>query len=60
MLFKGVLLDKKPEYVARLENGVLVAGFDDGTAIDSSGGNYRLVAEYDDDENMISQCWQPV
>lgn len=58
MLLNGVLLDKKPEYVAQLENGVIVTGFSDGTAIDSDGSTYRLIAEYDTDENMISQAWQ--
>ncbi len=59
MLLNGVLLEQKPEYVAELENGVLVTGFSDGTALDSHGGIYRLIAEYDTDENMISQAWQP-
>lgn len=59
MLLNGVLLEQKPEYVAKLENGVLVTGFSDGTAIDSYGSTYRLIAEFDIDENMISQAWQP-
>ena len=60
MLLNGVLLEQKPEYIVRLENGVIITGFSDGTAIDSAGSTYRLVAEYDNDENMISQSWQPI
>ena len=60
MLLNGVLLEQKPEYIARLENGAIITGFSDGTAIDSAGSTYRLVAEYDNDENMISQSWQPI
>lgn len=58
MILKGILLENRPEYIARLENGVIITGFSDGTAIDSAGTTYRLVAEYDEDENMISQTWQ--
>lgn len=60
MLLYGSLLDKRPEYLAKLENGVIITGFSDGTAIDSAGTTYRLVAEYDEDENMIFQAWKPV
>ena len=58
MLLNGTLIEKKPEYIAKLENGVIVTGFSDGTAIDSAGSAYRLITEYDNDENMISQAWQ--
>lgn len=60
MILKGILLENRPEYIARLENGVIITGFSDGTAIDSAGTTYRLVAEYDEDENMISQTWQTI
>ena len=60
MLLYGSLLDKRPEYLAKLENGVIITGFSDGTAIDSYGVTYCLVAEYDSDENMIFQAWKPV
>ena len=60
MLLNGVVLNLKPEYVAQLENGVLITGFSDGTALDSDGKRYKIIAEYDNDENMISQSWQPI
>ncbi len=60
MLHNGVILDIKPEYIAELENGTLITGFSDGTALDSFGNRYKLITEFDDDENMISQVWQPI
>ena len=60
MLLNGVLLEERPEYVAKLENGVFITGFSDGTAIDSDGHTYNLIAEYDSDENMIFQAWKTV
>ena len=58
MLLNGVLLEKKPEYIAKLENGVTVTGFADGTAMDSQGNIYRLKTEFDEDDNMVFQGWQ--
>ena len=60
MLINGNLREQKPEYVAELENGIIITGFSDGTAIDSYGSTYHLIAEYDSDENMIFQAWEHI
>ena len=57
MLLNGILFDNRPEYAAKLESGVLIVGFDDGTATGSDGKTYRHIMKFDSDENVIADGW---
>ncbi|MBQ3604599.1 MAG: hypothetical protein IJA02_12245 [Clostridia bacterium] len=58
MLLKSVFFDSTHEYIAKLENGVFIMGYSDGTATGTDGNRYRHIVELDDDENIIKDGWE--
>lgn len=58
MLLKSVFFDSTHEYIAKLENGVYIIGYADGTAFGTDGNRYRHVVQFDDDENIIADGWK--
>jgi len=60
MLHKSIFFDSSHEYVAKLENGVYIMGFSDGTAIGSDGRQYRHIIQFDREDNIISDGWEIV
>lgn len=45
-------------YTAKLENGVIVHTFDDGTAVGNDGKNYRVVTHFDENEEVVTDGWK--
>ena len=58
MLLKSVFFDSTHEYIAKLENGVYIMGYANGTAIGTDGNRYRHVVHFDDEENIIEDGWE--
>ncbi len=58
MLHKSVFFDSSHEYVAKLDNGVYIIGFSDGTALGTDGKRYRHTVELDADDNIIADGWK--
>jgi len=58
MLHKSVFFDSTHEYVAKLDNGVYIMGFADGTAAGTDGKHYRHIVEFDADDNIITDGWK--
>lgn len=59
-MHKEIFCDNNHMYVAVLDNGSFIIAYEDGTATDLNGNRYRLIIQYDDDENIISEAWQLV
>ena len=57
MLHKSVFFDSVHEYVAKLDNGVYIIGYSDGTAVGSDGKKYRHIVELDNDDNIVADGW---
>ena len=57
MLLKSVFFDSTHEYIAKLENGVYIIGYADGTAIGTDGKRYRHIVQFDE-ENIIADGWK--
>ena len=51
---------KKYMYTAVLENGVTITAYEDGTATDNEGGQYRLISHLDENEEVVIDGWQQV
>ena len=45
-------------YKARLENGVVIYAFEDGTASGSDGNKYRVVTHLDEDDEVVTDGWE--
>ena len=58
MLHKSVFFDSVHEYVAKLDNGVYIIGYSDGTAVGTDGKQYRHIVHFDADDNIIADGWQ--
>lgn len=58
MLLKCSFFDSGHEYVAKLENGVYIIGYADGTALGTDGHKYLHICRYDENEEIISEGWQ--
>ena len=54
MLHKSVFFDSVHEYVAKLDNGVYIIGYSDGTAVGTDGKHYRHIVEFDADDSIIT------
>ena len=60
MLYKSVFFDSSHEYVARLDNGVYIIGYADGTALGTDGRQYRHIVRFDADDNITDDGWMSV
>ncbi len=58
-MFKEIFYDSNHMYVAVLDNGSFIIAYEDGTATDLQGRKYRHIAEYDENEVMILDGWEP-
>ncbi len=45
-------------YKAKLENGVVIYAFDDGTASGDDGSKYRVVTHLDEDDEVVTDGWE--
>lgn len=59
-MFKEIFYDSTHMYVAILDNGAFIIAYEDGTAIDLCGNRYRHVIEYNENDIIISDYWQPI
>ena len=59
-MLKEKFYDNNHMYVAVLENDTFIIAYEDGTAKDLQGNLYRHICEYDENENIIADGWQPI
>ena len=60
IMLKEISYDNTHSYVAVLDNGTFIIAYGDGTAKDLQGNLYRHICEYDENENIIADGWQPI
>lgn len=51
---------KKYMYTAVLENGANITAYEDGTATDNEGRQYRLISHLDENEEVIIDGWKQI
>ena len=47
-------------FTIKLENGVTLHTFDNGTGIGSDGKNYRVVTHLDEEDEVVTDGWEAV
>ena len=59
-MLKEVYYDSNHMYIAKLESGEFIIAYENGTAIDLNGRRYRLVSHLDENEEVITDGWEPI
>lgn len=47
-------------HTAKLENGVIINAYDNGTADGNDGRKYRVVTHLDEEEEVVVDGWEPI
>ena len=59
-MLKEIYYDSNHMYVAKLENGEFIIAYENGAATDLSGRRYRLISHLDENEEVITDGWEPI
>ncbi len=51
---------KKYMYTAKLDNGVTIIAYEDGTADGFDGNRYRLISHFNEEEEVVVDGWEQI
>ena len=57
-MHKEIFYDNNHMYVAVLDDGSFIIAYEDGTATDLQGRQYRHITQYNENEEIIADGWE--